>query len=90
MVWEGDRAARREQQRARGRRCSALRAEGFDVDAVADGEAALEAVRRDRYDVLVLDLMLPGVSGMEVCRRLRSDSAIPILMLTAPHGAPVG
>jgi DNA-binding response OmpR family regulator len=68
----------------------ALRAEGFDVDAVADGEAALEAVRRDRYDVLVLDLMLPGVSGMEVCRRLRSDSAIPILMLTAPHGAPVG
>jgi DNA-binding response OmpR family regulator len=34
--------------------------------------------------------MLPGVSGMEVCRRLRSDSAIPILMLTAPHGAPVG
>lgn len=61
----------------------ALRAEGFHVDAVEDGEAALEAVRRDSYDVLVLDLMLPGVSGIEICRRLRSESAIPILMLTA-------
>ena len=61
----------------------ALRAEGFDVDAVSDGEAALDAVRRNGYDVLVLDLMLPGVSGIEVCRRLRTESAIPILMLTA-------
>ena len=61
----------------------ALRAEGFEVDAVTDGEAALEAVRRNGYDVLVLDLMLPGVSGIEVCRRLRAESAIPILMLTA-------
>jgi DNA-binding response OmpR family regulator len=61
----------------------ALRAEGFEVDAVEDGDAALEAVRRDAYDVLVLDLMLPGISGVEVCRRLRSESAIPILMLTA-------
>ena len=60
-----------------------LRAEGFEVDAVTDGEAALEAVRRNGYDVLVLDLMLPGVSGIEVCRRLRAESAIPILMLTA-------
>ncbi len=61
----------------------ALRAEGFDVEAVTDGEAALDAVRRNGYDVLVLDLMLPGVSGIEVCRRLRTESAIPILMLTA-------
>ena len=61
----------------------ALRAEGFDTDAVEDGEAALEAVRADGYDVLVLDLMLPGISGLEVCRRLRTESAIPILMLTA-------
>jgi two-component system, OmpR family, response regulator RegX3 len=61
----------------------ALRGEGFDVDTVGDGESALEAARADGYDVLLLDLMLPGVSGMEVCRRLRAESAIPILMLTA-------
>jgi two-component system response regulator RegX3 len=61
----------------------ALRGEGFDVDTVEDGESALDAARRDGYDVLVLDLMLPGVSGIEVCRRLRADSAIPIVMLTA-------
>jgi DNA-binding response OmpR family regulator len=61
----------------------ALRAEGFAVDAVRDGEAALEAAHGDWYDVLVLDLMLPGISGIEVCRRLRPASAIPIIMLTA-------
>jgi two-component system response regulator RegX3 len=61
----------------------ALRGEGFDVDTVSDGEAALAAARADGYDVLVLDLMLPGVSGLEVCRRLRAESAIPIVMLTA-------
>ena len=61
----------------------ALRGEGFHVDTVEDGESALEAARADGYDVLVLDLMLPGISGMEVCRRLRADSAIPIVMLTA-------
>jgi DNA-binding response OmpR family regulator len=61
----------------------ALRGEGFDVDIVEDGESALEAARADGYDVMLLDLMLPGVSGLEVCRRLRAESAIPILMLTA-------
>jgi DNA-binding response OmpR family regulator len=61
----------------------AFRGEGFDVQTVEDGESALEAARDDGYDVLVLDLMLPGVSGIEVCRRLRAESAIPILMLTA-------
>jgi DNA-binding response OmpR family regulator len=61
----------------------ALRGEGFDVDTVSDGESALAAARADGYDVLLLDLMLPGMSGMEVCRRLRAESAIPILMLTA-------
>jgi DNA-binding response OmpR family regulator len=61
----------------------ALRREGFDVDTVADGEGALEAARSDGYDLLLLDLMLPDVSGMEVCRRLRAESAIPIVMLTA-------
>jgi DNA-binding response OmpR family regulator len=60
-----------------------LRSEGFDVDAVPNGEAALDAARREAYDVMILDLMLPGISGVEVCRRLRAESTIPILMLTA-------
>jgi DNA-binding response OmpR family regulator len=60
-----------------------LRSEGFQVDTVADGETALDAARRDAYDVMILDLVLPGISGVEVCRRLRAESAIPIVMLTA-------
>jgi two-component system, OmpR family, response regulator RegX3 len=60
-----------------------LRAEGFDVDVLADGEAGLAAALDDTYDVVVLDLMLPGVSGTDVCRRLRAESAVPIIMLTA-------
>jgi DNA-binding response OmpR family regulator len=61
----------------------ALRTEGFDVDMVADGEEALEAALGAPYDVVVLDLMLPGMSGTEVCRRVRAESAVPIIMLTA-------
>ena len=61
----------------------ALQAEGFQVDALGDGAEALELARRHDYDLLVLDLMLPGLSGVEVCRRLRSESPIPILMVTA-------
>ena len=61
----------------------ALKAEGFDVDAVDDGKAALAQAHAEAYDLLVLDLMLPGLSGVEVCRRLRNESAVPILMLTA-------
>jgi DNA-binding response OmpR family regulator len=61
----------------------ALRIEGFDVDMVADGEEALEAALGAPYDVVVLDLMLPGMSGTEVCRRVRAESAVPIIMLTA-------
>ena len=60
-----------------------LRAEGFDVDVLGDGEAGLAAALEDTYDVVVLDLMLPGVSGTDVCRRLRAESAVPIIMLTA-------
>jgi DNA-binding response OmpR family regulator len=60
-----------------------LRGEGFDVDAVEDGEAALEAARGRAYDLMILDLMLPKLSGTEVCRRVRSESALPIIMLTA-------
>jgi two-component system response regulator MtrA len=61
----------------------ALRGEGFEVETVPDGEGALAAAQSDGFDVLVLHLMLPGVSGPEVCRRLRAENAIPILMLTA-------
>ena len=61
----------------------ALRAAGFEVDEFADGESALEAARATRYDVLVLDVRLPGLSGIEMCRRLRGESDVPILMLTA-------
>jgi two-component system, OmpR family, response regulator RegX3 len=61
----------------------ALRASGFQVDAFGDGESALEAARTDGYDVLVLDVRLPGLSGIEICRRLRSESDVPILILTA-------
>jgi two-component system response regulator RegX3 len=61
----------------------ALRGDGHEVEAVEDGESALAAATERRFDLLVLDLMLPGVSGIEICRRLRGESAIPILMLTA-------
>jgi two-component system response regulator RegX3 len=61
----------------------ALRDEGFDVDVADDGETGLRAAQQGGYDVLVLDLMLPKISGTEVCRRLRAESAVPIIMLTA-------
>jgi two-component system response regulator RegX3 len=61
----------------------ALRSEGFAVDVASDGEAALEAALGAKHDVVVLDLMLPGMSGMEACRRIRAESAVPIIMLTA-------
>jgi len=56
---------------------------GFKVIPAYDGEQALAAARASRPDLIVLDLMLPGVDGLEVCRRLRAESAVPILMLTA-------
>jgi len=61
----------------------ALRSEGFSVETVSDGEAALEEVRTEPYDLMLLDLMLPRLSGVEVCRRVRAESDIPIIMLTA-------
>jgi two-component system, OmpR family, response regulator RegX3 len=61
----------------------ALRRAGYEVDAVGDGEAALDAARASSYDVVVLDVMMPKLSGTEVCRRLRAESAVPIIMLTA-------
>jgi two-component system, OmpR family, response regulator RegX3 len=61
----------------------ALRAAGFEVDEFGDGESALEAARSAPYDVLVVDVRLPGLSGIEITRRLRGESDVPILMLTA-------
>ena len=63
--------------------CYALRSEGYDVAGAATGEDAVDAARAAQWDLIVLDVMLPGVSGIEVCRRLRADSDVPILLLTA-------
>jgi two-component system response regulator MprA len=62
----------------------ALDLEGYEVTVAADGADALTAMRDDRPDVLVLDLMMPGIDGLTVCRVLRSEKdRVPILMLTA-------
>lgn len=61
----------------------ALRRLGYGVHAAASGEAALDRIREDTVDVVVLDVMLPGLDGFEVCRRLRRDSDVPVIMLTA-------
>ena len=60
-----------------------LRQEGYEVAAAADGPQALEAARAQRPDLILLDIMLPGVDGVEVCRRIRTWSTVPIIMLTA-------
>ena len=60
-----------------------LRQEGHDVRTAADGEEALEAARDFSPDMVVLDLGLPKLDGVEVCRRLRADGDVPILILTA-------
>ena len=60
-----------------------LRKEGHEVVTAVDGEEALDKARREGADLLVLDVLLPRLDGFEVCRRLRAESTIPILMLTA-------
>jgi len=60
-----------------------LKKEGYTVEAVGDGRAALDAARHLKPDLLVLDLMLPEMDGFEVCRILRKEMNMPILMLTA-------
>lgn len=62
--------------------------EGYSVDVAEDGESALSTVRDQVPDAVILDLMLPGMDGIEVCRRLRSATDIPILMLTARDAVP--
>lgn len=60
-----------------------LRKEGYEVDRAADGSGALEAFARRRPDLILLDWMLPGLSGLEVAHRVREASSTPIIMLTA-------
>ncbi len=57
--------------------------EGFHVEVAGDGESGLKAARDNPPDLVVLDVMLPGLDGIEVCRRLRAGGSVPILMLTA-------
>ena len=60
--------------------------EGFDVSSASDGEEALKKIRNETFDLAVLDLMLPGLQGMELCRMLRNDpktESLPVIMLTA-------
>lgn len=77
VIAEDDRAVRESVTRA-------LELEGYEVEAVSDGVAALEAASRDGVDLLLLDLGMPNMDGLTVCRRLRSaGSRLPILVLTA-------
>src|SRR6202171_5385970 len=63
-----------------------LRPEGYEVDVALGGAQALEQARAHRADPVVLDLKMPGIDGLEVCRQLRANGALPILMLTARSG----
>jgi DNA-binding response OmpR family regulator len=60
-----------------------LEREGFEVETVGDGNAALERAGAEAPDLVVLDIMLPGIDGLEVCRRIRAQAPVPIIMLTA-------
>jgi len=60
-----------------------LTLKGYEVEVAADGETALEMFREKPADLVVLDLMLPGIDGIEVCRRVRNASDAPVIMLTA-------
>ncbi|MCZ6944723.1 response regulator transcription factor [Bacillus mycoides] len=60
-----------------------LKYEGYKVDIQLDGRKGLEAALEKNYDLILLDLMLPGLNGLEVCRRLRATKSTPIIMLTA-------
>ena len=60
-----------------------LRKEGYDVIPALDGREALERLREDNFDLVVLDVMLPRMDGFDVCRAIRSRSTVPIIMLTA-------
>jgi len=76
---EDDRSVRESLERA-------LRFEGYEVHAAADGSLALEALTTVEPDAVILDVMMPGIDGLTVCRRLRENGyTLPVLMLTARH-----
>lgn len=60
-----------------------LKYEGYEVEIASDGRVGLEKALHDNVDLILLDIMLPGLSGIEVCRRIRLESSVPIIMLTA-------
>ena len=60
-----------------------LRQDGYETDEAEDGNQALEKILSEHYDLILLDVMLPGLSGIEVCQRVREISDVPIIMLTA-------
>ncbi|MFV0343093.1 MAG: response regulator transcription factor [Anaerocolumna sp.] len=60
-----------------------LKYEGYDIEIASDGRTGLEKALHKDIDLVLLDIMLPGISGIEVCRRIRLDSNVPIIMLTA-------
>lgn len=60
-----------------------LEQDGMEVDSAFDGEEALESAKNNEYDIILLDIMLPKMDGMEVCQRIREFSNVPIIMLTA-------
>ena len=61
----------------------ALEREGYEVDAVFNGTDALARARTGMHDLAILDVMMPGASGLAVCREIRAESALPIILLTA-------
>jgi two-component system response regulator MprA len=64
-----------------------LEVEGYSVSSASDGDTAVELLRRQGADLLILDVMMPGLDGFEVCRTVRRESGVPILMLTARDAA---
>src|ERR671918_2887743 len=60
-----------------------LRGEGYEVGVASDGRTGIELVEQETPDLVILDLMLPGLDGLEVCRRIQRERPVPVLMLTA-------
>ncbi|MBH8599439.1 response regulator transcription factor [Thermoactinomyces sp. CICC 10523] len=65
-----------------------LRHEGYEVKVAHDGRSALRMMKEEDWQLVILDIMLPDLSGIEICRRIRSDNQVPIIMLTAKDAVP--